>query len=621
MPLDGMDLGRSVLSKIIFFDKYARYWNHLNRRETFEECVQRNKDMHIRKYPTLQEDIDKAYELVLAKKVLPSMRSMQFGGKAIEITNTRIYNCSYLPVDDVHAFSEIMFLLLGGSGVGFSIQQHHVDKLPTIKALKKPHKYLIQDSIEGWADAIKVLMRAYFEGRTEPRFDFSAIRPRGARLVTSGGKAPGPEPLRICLTKIDTILASKQISSKLTPFEAHEIICLIADAVLAGGIRRAALISLFDRTDLDMLYCKSGDWFELKPHLARANNSAVFPRGEITEEEFNTLWSIISSNKTGEPGIFFTNDKNVGTNPCIEASLNPHTFCNLTTINAYLIKSQKDLEEACWAASLIGTLQASYTDFHYLRPIWKEETEKDALIGVSITGLATEEFLTLDLTKAAQVVVNTNKTTAQMIGINSAARTTLVKPEGTSSSFLGTGSGIHPWHGSHYIRRFRIGKNQDLYWYLLGQIPDLIEDDAEKPHLQAIVSIPIKAPESAITRQEGPISLLNRMKDVYDRWIIPGWNRGINSHTVSLTVSIKDDEWETVGKWLWRNRRSYSAVATLPYDLGTYKQPPFEEISSEKYEKLSRLLEDINLSYLKESDDNTDLTGEIACQGNSCQIV
>lgn len=313
-----MDLSTKILSDITVHMKYAKYIPELERRETWEELVTRNKVMHQKKYPEIADEIENAYKLVYSKKVLPSMRSLQFGGKPIEISPNRIYNCAYLPIDDWRAFSETMFLLLGGTGVGFSVQHHHVDQLPEIRKPNpnRTRRYLVGDSIEGWADAIKILMRSYFEGLSTPEFDYSDIRQKGALLITSGGRAPGPQPLKDCVHNIMKILDAKKDGDKLAPIEAHDIICFIADAVLTGGIRRAALISLFSLDDDEMLSCKSGFWWELNPQRGRANNSAVILRHKITEETFYQLWKKIEDSNSGEPGVYFSNDKDWGTNPC-----------------------------------------------------------------------------------------------------------------------------------------------------------------------------------------------------------------------------------------------------------------------------------------------------------------
>lgn len=570
-------------------------------------------------------------------------------------------NCAYLPVDDWRAFSEIMFLLLGGTGVGFSVQKHHVEELPEIR---KPNpnrfrRYLIGDSIEGWADAIKVLMRSYFEGMSTPEFDYSDIRPKGALLVTSGGKAPGPQPLKDCIHNIKKILDAKEDGSKLGPIECYDIICFIADAVLTGGIRRAALISLFSLDDEEMLSAKTGAWWELNPQRGRANNSAVILRHKITEEKFFQLWKKIEDSNAGEPGVYFSNDKDWGTNPCCEIGLRPYQFCNLCEVNVSDIESQEDLEARTKAATLIGTLQAGYTNFHYLRDVWKRTTEKDALIGVGMTGIGSGEVLKYDLEAAAKVVKEENARVAKLIGINKAARCTTVKPSGTSSLVLGTSSGIHAWHNDYYIRRIRVGKNESIYTYLSIYHPELIEDEYFRPKDQAVISLPVKAPEGSIFRFESPMNLLERVGKFNREWVRAGHRDGQNTHNVSVTVSIKKEaekvskldengvvmldsnnnpimedrrdedgniiykinEWPAVGKWMWDNRDKFNGISVLPYDGGSYIQAPFEDCSKEKYEKMMEVLSDIDLTKVVELSDNTNLTGEVACGALGCEVI
>ena len=405
-----MEIANEILSDITVHMKYAKYLLKKKRRETWRELVNRNKRMHWKNHPDLKEEIATAYKLVHEKKILPSMRSMQFGGKPIEINPSRIYNCAFAPIDDWRAFHEIMFLLLGGTGVGYSVQRHHVEKLPEIRKPNpnRSRRFLVGDSIEGWADAVKALVRAYFYGGSTIRFDFSDVRPKGARLVTSGGKAPGPQPLKECLLKIRGVLDEKEEGDKLESIEVHDIICYIADAVLAGGIRRAALISLFSADDDEMLAAKTGNWWEKNPQRGRANNSIVLMRHKITEEFFLDLWNRVKVSGAGEPGFYFTFDKDWGTNPCCEISLRPYQFCNLCEVNVSDIEDQDDLNNRVKAAAFIGTLQAGYTEFHYLREIWQETTEKDALIGVSMTGIASKKVLKMDMAKAADVVKREN---------------------------------------------------------------------------------------------------------------------------------------------------------------------------------------------------------------------
>jgi ribonucleoside-diphosphate reductase alpha chain len=613
-----------ILSDLTVFTKYARYREDLGRRETFEEIVDRNKEMHLKKFqdnPELCKQIENVYEnYVKTKKILPSMRSLQFGGKPIEVSPNRIYNCCYMPVDHYKAFSESMFLLLGGTGVGYSVQRAHIEQLPPIRKPLKSRRFLIADSIEGWADAVKALMRAYMDDRSLPKFDFSDIREKGAPLITSGGQAPGPQPLKDCLHNIKKVLDTKKDGEQLTSLEAHDIICYIADAVLAGGIRRAACISLFDMDDEDMLTCKFGNWYELNPQRGRANNSAVILRHKVKRKDFLNMWDKIKASGSGEPGFYFTNNAEWGTNPCCEIALRPFQFCNLCEINMGTIESQADLNARARAAALVGTIQASYTDFHYLRDIWKKTTEKDALIGVSGTGIASGEYKKYDLVKAAKVVTEENKRVADIIGINRAARTTCVKPAGTSSMVLGTSSGIHGWHSEYYIRRMRQGKNEALYKFLAQFHPQLVENDFFRPKTEAIISIPVKAPDNAILRLESPLSLLTRVKHFHTDWVGPGHIKGDNTHNISATISIKDDEWDIVGDWMWANRNSYNGLSVLPFDGGTYKQAPFEEITKEEYEKMVKSLQKVDLTQVKEDGDYTDLSGEIACAGGSCEI-
>ena len=619
-----MDISQKILSDITVYMKYAKFIPELNRRETWEELVTRNKEMHQKKYPQIKDEIEEVYKMVYDKKILPSMRSLQFGGKPIEISPNRVYNCAYLPIDHTDAFSETMFLLLGGTGVGFSVQKHHVDKLPEIKKPNptRTRRYLIGDSIEGWADAIKVLIESYMGSKSStPVFDYSDIRHKGALLVTSGGKAPGPQPLKDCIHNITKVLDSKEDGDKLSPIETHDIVCHIADAVLAGGIRRAALISLFSADDDEMISCKSGNWWESNPQRGRANNSAVLLRHKVTQEYFMDLWKRIELSGAGEPGIYLSNDKDWGTNPCCEIALRPYQFCNLCEVNASDLESQEDFEQRVKAASFIGTLQAGYTDFHYLRDVWKRTTEKDALIGVGMTGIGSGVVLGYDMKAAAEAVKVENERVAKLIGINKSARTTTVKPSGTSSLVLGTSSGIHAWHNDYYLRRIRVGKNEAIYSYLAINHPELVEDEYFRPHDTAVITIPQKAPEGSILRYESVFQMLERVKKVSQEWVRSGHRTGQNTHNVSATVSIKEDEWDLVGDWMWKNRKHYNGLSVLPYNGGTYTQAPFEDCTQEEFERLVKTLSNVDLTKVIELQDNTDLRGEAACAGGACEIV
>ena len=615
-----MDISQKILSDVTVFNKYSKYLPELNRRENWDEIVDRNMAMHIKKYPMMKQEIKDAYKYVYNRQVLPSMRSLQFGGRPIELSNNRMFNCAYSPANHPAIFSETMFNLLGGSGVGFSVQNRHVSQLPTIVGTsEKQRRFLVGDSIEGWSDAVKVLIKAYTLGKSDPVFDFRDIRHKGARLVTSGGKAPGPDPLRICLDKLRSVL-NEAVGRKLKPIEVHDMICHIADAVLSGGIRRAALISLFDKDDLDMLSAKTGDWWELNPQRGRANNSVVLHRDETTKEEWDAIWQKVEESGSGEPGVFWTNDYDMGSNPCCEIALNPNQYCNLVEVNVSDVDTQTELNNRVRAATLIGTLQAGYTDFHYLRNAWKEQTEKEALLGVSMTGIASGSVLKLDLAEAATWCKVENNRVASLIGINSSARITTVKPAGTTSLVVGSSSGIHAWHNDYYIRRMRVGKNEPLYQYMIDNVPDLIEDCKFKPHLEAVMSFPQKAPEGSMLRTESYKDLLERVRRWNLEWIGNGHNYGNNKHNVSCTISLKPEEFKECGEWMWENREDYTGISVLPYSGGSYIQAPFTDCTKEEFEELYNHLVAIDLTQVVEHDDNTELKEQAACAGGACEV-
>ena len=553
--------------------------------------------------------------------------------------------------------------------MGYSVQKNHVEQLPTIvKNEKFKHRnWLIEDSIMGWADAVKVLMKFYFEGGLKPKFDFRAIRHKGARLVTAGGKAPGPEPLKICLAHIDAIMERKENGSKLTPLECHDILCYIANSVLAGGIRRSAMISLFSHDDEEMITCKYGNWWELNEQRGRSNNSAVLERGNVGEQEFQALWKRIEASGSGEPGIYWTNDKDWGTNPCCEIALRPYQFCNLCEVNVSDITCQEDLNDRVTAAAFFGTLQAGFTDFHYLRDVWKMTTFRDALLGIGMTGIASGEVLQYNLEVAAKVAVKTNQLITEIIGTNEAARVTCIKPSGTTSLVLGTASGIHAWHAPHYLRTMRFNKTEDLALYLEINHPELVEDDVLRPKDTICVRIPVKAPEGSILRTETAIDTLERVKRFSTEWILPGHVNGPNTHNVSATISVNKsrtykmdqflsmetikerydigdengylsegysasdvmkhdlanynyDEWEAVGDWMWENREFYNGLSVLPAFDHTYKQAPFEDITEEEYNKRINSLKSIDLTKVMEMDDSVDFGQVAACAGGACEI-
>lgn len=627
-----MDVGLETLSNLTIFSKYARYLPDKQRREDWDEIVDRYVAMMCNKYPLLDNDIKANAMYIRQKSVLPSMRALQFAGAALEVNNARGYNCAYLPIDSIYSFSETMFLLLGGTGVGYSVQKHHIEQLPAITTPGKKRNYLIEDSIMGWADSIKVLMKAYLEGKFMPVFDFRAIRHKGARLVTAGGKAPGPEPLKLCLIHLQALLDRKKEGERLTPLECHDILCYIANSVLAGGIRRSAMIALFSHDDEEMITCKYGNWWELNEQRGRANNSVVLERGKVKKEEFNALWKRVEASGSGEPGIYWTNNKDWGTNPCCEIGLRPYQFCNLCEVNVNDIESQADLNDRVCAASFFGTLQAGFTNFHYLRPIWKKTTEKDALLGIGMTGIGSGEILKYDLEEAANIAKLINIRFSEKIGIKPAARVTTIKPSGTTSCVLGTASGIHAWHNDYYLRTLRFNKNEDIAVYLQINHPEICEDDVLRPNDTLCVRIPIMAPSGSIYRTETAIDTLERVKKFSEEWIKPGHIDGDNTHNVSATISIDKnrkydaifgvvDEWETVSIWMWENRDVYNGLSVLPYWGGSYQQAPFEDITKEEYENRIKALHSLDLTKVVEIGDSVDFSQTAACAGSQCELT
>lgn len=609
-----------LLSEIVAYRTYAKYLKTFSRRESLEETINRNLSMYLEKYPKLSRDIIKAFKQVHDFNVMPSMRSLQFGGEAISRNNVRLFNCSFANITYPRIFAEALFLLLSGTGFGYSVQNHHIKELPSIKKPKEEGIYIVHDSIEGWAEALNQLMSAYFFGSIRPIFDFSKVRQKGSYLVTTGAKAPGPEPLKHMLSKVESLLLLC-MGRRLSTLEVHDIVCLIADCVLSGGIRRAALISLFDRNDTAMLTCKHGAWWEKHPHRARANNSAVLPRSETTFEEFKNVYDMCIASNAGEPGFFWTNNINWGTNPCAEIGLQSNQFCNLTTTNLTGVKSEKDLENRVYAAALLGTLQAGFTDFPYLSEKWRTVTENEALIGCSFTGIADASGLSGDqLQKAAKLVLEVNEKYSKKIGINQATRTTAIKPEGTASCVLGSSSGIHARHSEYYLRRVRMNKDDELARYLIRIVPELVEDDIFSPS-GVVVTVPQESPQGAITRhQETAEALFDRVKHYYNNWVIPGHREGSNTHNISCTINYKPEEVPLLFHKLWNDRYQYAAVSLLPFSDTIYQQAPFEDCTKEIFEKYNKMVKDIDLTKVLEMEDNTSRAEQLACSGGLCEI-
>jgi ribonucleoside-triphosphate reductase len=613
----------SLLADIAILRTYSALKRN-GTKETWTDIVNRYEQCLIDATPMWAHDnIAAACQLVHEKKVLPSMRFLQFAGEGIKRENIRGYNCSYLPIVDHKAFAEVFYILMCGTGVGYSVQRHHVGQLPPVSAGSAEELFSVPDSKEGWADSVAALMR-----NPDIRFDYSRIRQAGAKLST-GGTASGPESLVRAHNNVRRILQAAT-GRKLRSLEVHDVVCHIADVVVVGGVRRAALISLFDRDDEEMLTCKSGQWWETNAQRARANNSAVLPHGEVTREEFNTIMDRAYASFAGEPGIFWTNDpaRNMGSNPCCEIALNPFQFCNLTTVNFAAVENTHDFLRAVSAASRLGTVQASFTNFGYIRPEWQKQTEEEALLGVSMTGLAANAKLFMRFLQdetfrnAARLANDVNHFTALDLGINQAARVTTIKPEGTTSTCLDTTSGVHSAHSEYYLRRIRIDKDQELAQYLSLQLSsDYIETDKFNPQ-NLVVSVPMKMP-GAITREdETATTFLQNVLALREQWVIPGHNTGWNTHNISCTVSYKPNETEALKEMMWTNRHNYNGISILPYDGGTYVQAPFESVSRETYEHLASRLPALDLFGVRYAQETRDERAAVlACAGGACELT
>lgn len=664
--------GLDLLRDTVIFSKYALHLRSEQRRETWAEIVARNKSMHEARYGHIdgvQALIDEAYEHVLNFRVMPSMRSLQFGGKKILENHCRIYNCSFLHLDAVESFSEAVYLLLCGCGVGYSVQKHHVARLMPILDTHTSEYYPIPDNIEGWSDAFKDLMLGYMGERPIPEFDYAYIRPAGAYINGANGRAPGPGPLRVALCAVEDILKGAR-GRNLTTVEAHDIMCHAANCVQSGGVRRSAMISLFSSTDANMFHSKSPvelreidgvlcysehspflnadnvgvfrpvpSWLDVGkykktirgidtlpywvsvPHRSGANNSMLELRSNITEKEFKRVIRTGLEFGSGEPAIVLTDDLEWGVNPCAEISFPANMFCNLTEINAGDILDQDDLNARSRAAAILGTLQAGYTDFPYLRPIWKQRCDEQALLGVGQTGMASGALDGLDLEEAALIVRRTNSQVAAMIKINQAERTTCVKPSGTSSCVMRTSSGVHAWYAPYYLRRSMFNKDEAAYKYLMTVVPELMEDHVSNP-AAAYLCIPIAAPKGAVTIADESITdFIARLHKVHMEWIQPGHRKGVNRHNVSATLSPKEDQWEVMLDGLWSIHEDFTGVSVFPYDTEQYTQPPFSPITEEEYHERAQYVRSIDMTNVIELDDYVEFEALAACAGGKCDMT
>jgi ribonucleoside-diphosphate reductase alpha chain len=602
------------LQNYTFVSKYARWIEKENRRETWKEAVDRVRDMMNTMYvdKNIKEDIDWAYDLMFKKKVLGSQRALQFGGEPILKRHAKIYNCTSSYCDRLRFFQECFWLLLCGSGTGFSVQKHHVAKLPNLSSEKKDKrkgvKYVIEDSIEGWADALGILLSSYFNKPSESRFseykdkyvvfDYSNIRKKGAQLSSGVGKAPGFEPLQNGLEKIRELLDKciENGQKKLRPIDAYDIIMHSSDAVLSGGVRRSASLALFSSDDEEMAKAKTGNWYMENPQRARSNNSALLLKDDTSYEDFRNLMESVK--EFGEPGFIWSDSTEMTFNPCVEVGMWPvdektgksgWQGCNLSTINCSSVADEADFYERCKAAAIIGTLQAGFTDLDYLGEVSKAIFDREALLGVSLTGIMEKHDLVLTekvLKAGAKIAVDTNKDLSKKIGINQAARVTCLKPEGTSSSMLGTSSGIHPHHAKRYIRHVQANILEPPYQYFKSYNPQACEKSSWSANdTDEVIKFPIEVPDGSKLKNQLPaVEMLAVVKDTQKNWVQSGKNRSLCtqeflSHNVSNTVTVQPDEWEAVTKYIYNNRKFFAGISLIPQSGDKdYPQAPFTTV-------------------------------------------
>jgi ribonucleoside-triphosphate reductase len=641
------------LSNFIFTSKYARYNEQLKRRETWEEAVSRVEQMHLRKFSYLdrpyKDKIVWAFDMVRQKYVVPSMRSMQFGGAAVESHNSRIFNCAVRHIDSAEAFSEVFYLLLCGCGVGVGLFDRHLKNIPNListKAEKELVTWTVGDTIEGWADSLKVLIKSYITGNEFSnkviKFDYSAIRKKGSPLKTGGGRAPGSAGLRHSHQQI-YLLLNRMIAhgqSRIRTIDAYDILMHAADAVLSGGVRRAATSVMFDKTDTLMMKAKTGDWFTRNPQRARSNNSVLLIRDEVTKDEFKQI--VEHTKEWGEPGFVFAEHIDTLFNPCYEIAFLPVTatgkcgvqFCNLTSINGTKIKTQEEFINAIEAATIIGSLQASYTNFPYLSPEAKELTEDESLLGVSITAMMDNPEVLLDpycQKEGAKLAVSVNKLWSAVLGIKQAARVTCVKPEGTSTLVLGSmASGIHPSHAHRMFRRVQMNKLDSVYQFFKEHNPHLCEESVwSATNTDDVITFPVEIPTTAKVKNDlTAIQHLEIIKSTQENWVLTGsseMNIKPLSHNVSCTVVCRDEEWDGVIRYLYDNKNYFSAVSLLSHTGDkTYTQVPMEAVVTHEDKQTFRFLKEnyrpVDYTHLVELDDTTTVQDTVACAGGVCEL-
>ena len=620
--------------QFIHKSRYARWLPEENRREEWHETVNRYVDFWKDRGQLNDKEALKIFNAIFNMEVMPSMRCMMTAGEALKKDNVAGFNCSYLHIDSPRSFDELMYVLMCGTGVGFSVERAFINKLPEVAEEFHPTDSMIvvADSKIGWASAFRELISLLYAGKI-PKWDTHKVRPSGARLKTFGGRASGPEPLED-LFNFCVGIFQKAAGRKLTSIECHDICCKIADIVVVGGVRRSALISLSNLSDPRMAKAKSGQWWMDEGQRRLANNSVAYTERPDFESFLSEMHTMYDS-KAGERGIFSRvaaqkiaakngrrdPEQDFGTNPCSEIILRSNQFCNLSEIVVRPDDDLESLKRKCEVAAIIGTLQATLTDFRYLRNVWKRNTEEEALLGVSLTGICDHYLLGKDspdlekwLTEMKDVAIKTNKKWAEKLGINQSAAITCVKPSGTVSQLVDSASGIHPRFSQHYIRRVRSDKKDPLAQYMSSVGFPVEEDVMSKASL--VFSFPMEAPqESTTVSQVGAMQQLKLWKKYQDYWC---------EHKPSITVYYTDDEFLQIAQWIWDNFDTVSGISLLPVSDHVYQQAPYEDITKEKYEELLKAMPvDINWSDLQhfEQEDNTTGSQELACVGGACEIV
>ena len=657
-----------MIADYVFRSKYAKFNKELMRRECWSEATNRMMSMHISQFPEVSEELEECRAAMVKKRITGSQRALQFGGKPALSKNMRIYNCVSSYADRPRFFGELLWLLMCGCGVGYSLQKHHVNSLPQVQETGYPYTHIIDDNIESWADAVNALFEAYFYGSSLPYFKYSEIRPKGSP-VSVGGQSSGPEPLRKALDHLDDILRSR-IGEKLSTVDVFDCCCHIADL---AAIRRAATIATFDIDDEDMLNAKVGNWFEDNPQRGRANISAVVTE-RTSRESFDRVFK--STKEFGEPGLIFLESKEHTVNPCVEILMCPtlvskdgnvvenytkdlldfenrefwirkgYTFesgwqaCNLSTINASKLKTPEDLREAARLAATLGTVQSAYTNTGYLGDVSKRIMEREHLLGVSICGILDNPSICLNptaLRNAAAAANLANSVVAQKLGISPASRITCVKPEGTTSLVLGTSSGIHPHHAKRYIRRVNANQSEPIFQKFFSANPHAVEDSlwgADK-----VVAFALEAPQGALTRSDiSAIEFMEMSKTVYENWVVPGTSKDRlegGTHNVSITVTVMDEEWGYVQDYLWKNKGKFCGVSFLSFSGDyTYPQAPYQEVSPPSdqsssaeikawalWNDLKKKTQSVNYNDVVETTDTTNPTLEPACSGGQCELI